>query len=127
MPMTTKILVTLSATIEAVTGVALIAAPDLVVRLLLGSGVSGAGVAVARVGGCGLLSLALACWTSSDDASPQATRALFLYNLLVALYLGYLRVGGDFPGILLLPACFLHVLLTILFARPAYQTVCKTD
>jgi hypothetical protein len=44
-------LVTLSAAIEAVTGVALIAGPSLVARVLLGAGLSGAGIAVGRVGG----------------------------------------------------------------------------
>ena len=108
-----------SAAIEAATGVALIAAPDLVARVLLGVGLSDSGVAVARVAGCGLLALGLACWPGSDDATPQAIRALFVYNLLVGLYLGYLRVSGDFTGFLLWPACALHVVLGVLFAPSA--------
>ena len=107
--------------IEAATGVALIATPDLVVRVLLGAGLSGAGIAVARVGGFGLLSLGLACWPGADDAAQHPIRALFIYNLLAALYLGYLRVGGGFVSYLLWPACALHAVLAILFARPAYQ------
>jgi hypothetical protein len=46
--------------------------------------------------------------------------ALFTYNLFIALYLGYLRVGGGFVGYLLGPAFVLHGFLTILLARPAY-------
>ncbi len=60
--MTTKTLVIGSAAIEAATGVALIAVPDLVARLLLGTELSGSGIAVARVAGFGLLTLAIACW-----------------------------------------------------------------
>jgi len=121
--MTTRTLVRLSAAIEAATGVALIAAPDFVARLLLGVDLSASGVAVARVGGFALLSLGLACWPTAGDATPSSVRALFVYNLLAALYLGYLRVSGKFLAFLLWPACGLHGLLALLFARPAYGRV----
>ncbi len=119
--MTTRTLVRLSAALEAATGVALIAAPGFVVAVLLGAGLSGSGIAVARVGGFGLLSLGLACWPSGPDATAHAIRALFTYNLLAAVYLGYLRVGGGFVSYLLWPACVLHALLALLMARPAYE------
>jgi hypothetical protein len=121
--MNTTTLVKLSSTIEAATGVALIAFPDLVARMLLGAGLSGSGIAFARVAGFGLLSLATSCWPDGDDSSPQATRALCVYNLLAGLYLGYLRVGGGFVSYLLWPACALHALLAILLMRPAYEVV----
>src|SRR5271169_4663392 len=114
--MKTRTLAMVSAAIEAATGVALIAVPDLVARVLLGAGLSDSGVAVARVAGFGLLALGLACWPGNDDASPQAIRALLVYNLLAGLYLGYLRLGGGFTGFLLWPACALHVVLGVLFA-----------
>ncbi|MGB7553310.1 MAG: hypothetical protein WBM04_03000, partial [Candidatus Korobacteraceae bacterium] len=112
--MMTRALVILSAAIEFATGIALIAAPDLVAHVLLGDGLSNSGVAVARLAGVALLSLGLACRPSRDGASAHATRALFAYNLLAALYLGYLRVGGGFAGYLLWPACALHALITLL-------------
>jgi hypothetical protein len=121
--MTIRTLVLLSAAIEAATGVALIADPGVVAHVLLGADLSGAGIAVGRVGGFGLLSLGLACWPSGNNATAHAIRALFAYNLLAALYLGYLRVGGGFDGFLLWPACAFHAVLTLLFARPAYETV----
>ncbi len=112
--MTTRALVMLSAAIEAVTGVALIVAPDLVATLLLGVGLSGSGIAVARLTGVAPLCLALACWPNRDDATEHTIRALFIYNLLAALYLGYLRIGGGFFGFLLWPACALHALLAVM-------------
>ncbi len=121
--MTTKTVIMFSSAIELATGVALIAAPDVVAHLLLGDRLSNSGVAVARLAGVALLSLGLACWPGRDGASPHATRALFAYNLLAALYLGYLRVGAGFAGFLLWPACALHALLTLLLLRPAYGTV----
>jgi len=119
--MKTRTLVLLSSAIELATGVALIAGPGLVARVLLGADLSGSGFAVARVGGCGLLSLGLACWPGGGNATAQATRALFVYNLLAGLYLGYLRVGGGFSGYLLWPACAVHLLLALLLARPAFE------
>ena len=106
----------LDAGLEIVTGVALIAAPNVVSRLLLGVSLSGGGIAVGRVAGLGLLSLGVACWPSATDASVQTTRALLTYNLLTTLYLGYLRIGGGFDGYLLWPAIVLHAVLTVLLA-----------
>ncbi len=118
--MTTKTLLMASAAIEMATAVALMAAPEVVARLLLGAELSGAGIAVARIASFGLLSLGIACWPRRDSLAASAVVGLFVYNLLAALYLGYLRVGGGFAGDLLWPACAIHALLTFLFARPAY-------
>jgi hypothetical protein len=119
--MRTKTLLTLSAGLEAATGTAVILSPTLVVDLLFGVDLSPGGVAVGRVGGFALLSLAIACWPRS--ATPaQAIQGLFVYNLLAALYFGYLKIGGAFPSYFLLPACLVHLILTILLARPVYQS-----
>jgi hypothetical protein len=107
----------LSAAIEAATGLGLIAVPNLVARLLLGADLADSGIAVARLTGIALVCLALACWPSGTEATPPAGRALFTYNLLAALYLGYLRVGGGFVGYLLWPAFVLHAVLAVLLAR----------
>jgi hypothetical protein len=121
--MTTGSLVKTSAALEGATGVALIADPSFVVRVLLGVGLAGGGIAIGRLAGIALLCLGLACWPSGDGPSPRATRALLNYNLLAAFYLGYLRVGGGFFSYLLWPACALHALLALLLARPPHQRV----
>src|SRR5271165_4997169 len=110
----TKAFVRISAAIEAVTGFAFILSPSLIVRLLLGGDLGAVGIVVGRVCSFGLLSLAIACWPGRGDASQQATRALFTYNLLASVYLAYLRFGGGFVSYILLLACGLHALLTIL-------------
>lgn len=120
--MTPRTLVLLDAALEMVTGVALIADPRFVSCMLLGVGLSGGGIPVGRVAGLGLLSLGLACWPSGDNSTTPATRALFTYNLLTALYLGYLRIGGGFAGYLLWPAFVVHALLTLLLAHPVYES-----
>ena len=47
---------------EAATGVALMVAPALVGRLLLGAELAGVSVVVARVAGIALLALGVGCW-----------------------------------------------------------------
>jgi hypothetical protein len=112
--MSSKRLLAFAAIVESITGLALMAQPALVARLLLGADLSGAGLAVGRVAGCGLLSLGLACWPRREAALP-ALRAMFTYNLLVGAYLAFLRLGGELVGMLQLPVMALHTVLALLF------------
>jgi uncharacterized membrane protein len=121
--MSTRTLAVVAAAVELTTGSALIANPSLLVHLLIGASLSSGGIAIGRVGGFGLLCLGLACWPSTSAVTAQATLALFTYNLLAGFYIGYLGVIGGFVGYLLWPAFALHVLLAVLLAGPAYDTV----
>jgi hypothetical protein len=109
--------VAIAAAIEAATGAALIADPSVVVRLLIGASLSGGGVPIGRVCGFALLSLGLACRPSRTVVTAHVASALLTYNLLTALYLGYLGVMAGFSGYLLWPACVLHALLALLLVR----------
>ena len=117
--MTMKKLLGLAAVIEAATGLALIIHPPLLSHLLLGEGVSGAGMALGRVAGFALVGLGLACWPGLESAgvNTPALRALLAYNLLATLYLAYLGIGGRLVGSLLWPAVVIHAVLTLLLAR----------
>jgi hypothetical protein len=105
-----------AAGVEFVTGVALIATPSLTAQLLFGAELSGVAVPVARLAGIGLLSLGIACRPTKQPA-PSAELGMLVYNALVALYLLYLGVAGEWVGVLLWPAVLLHVGLTGLLAR----------
>jgi len=109
----TRLLLAVAATFEAVTGIALIFAPS-VVRLLLGTDISGAILAIARIVGVGLLLLGVACWPRVEGTMPRH-RAMLIYNLLATAALGYLRLSSQSVGKLLLPALAVHAVLTILF------------
>jgi hypothetical protein len=110
-------LLSAAAAIEAVTGLALIISPESVASLLLGADLASAGNAVGRVAGIALLSLALACWISRQDANKNTVIAAILtYNMLVTAYLMYLGFGGDLVGRLLWPAIAIHAVLTLMFA-----------
>jgi hypothetical protein len=113
-----KTTVALAAALEAATGLALIVVPSVVARLLLGDELSGPGMAVGRVAGFGLLALGVACWPSSGALiSSPALRGLLCYNLLAAIYLMSLGIGGEQVGSLLWPVAVLHALLALLLAR----------
>jgi len=105
-----KQLLVLAAVLEAALGLALMVAPAVVARLLLGADLSAAGATVGRVAGCALVALGIACWPVRDLASMLITgaRAMLTYNLLVACYLAFLGIGGQFVGVLLWPAVALH-------------------
>ena len=56
-----KKVLALAAVSEAALGVVMLLHPPIVVRLLLGAEIAGAGIAVSRVAGIALISLGLAC------------------------------------------------------------------
>jgi hypothetical protein len=110
-------LMTFAATVEAATGLALMAVPAVVVRLLLGEEISGAAVSLGRVAGFGLLSLGLACWPRRGATDANVIRAILTYNALTTLYLLYLGIAGERVALLLWPAVALHGILSVLIAR----------
>lgn len=107
-----KNLLRLVAVGEAATGLALLITPSLVCRLLFGTELTGASVAMARVTGIALMGLGIACWPSWP-----ALRGILTYSALVTLYLAYLGLAGGFTGILLWPAVVVHAVLTLLLVR----------
>jgi hypothetical protein len=109
-------LLKLTAIIEAATGLALIAAPTVIVRLLLAGEISGAGIPLGRVAGFGLLSLGIACWPARTSP-PFTLWAMLTYNILATLYLLGIGIGGAGIGPLLWPAVALHGALSFLLAR----------
>jgi hypothetical protein len=106
-----KKLLALAAVLEAVTGLALVAAPSLVGRLLLGAAGTGVAIPVARVLGIALIALGVACWPG------PALLGMLTYGALVTAYLLYLGFRGEWVGPLLWPAVVLHAVLTLLLAR----------
>ena len=80
-----KVLLVIASTLEAVTGVGLIIAPTMV-RSLLGTDISGAALAIARMAGFGLLLLGVACWPRVE-ANLLRLLAMFIYNVLATFTL----------------------------------------
>src|SRR4029453_1670361 len=90
--------------------------PTIVVTLLLGTEVSGAGTLLARCFGIALLALGLACWPSEQrtESRSPAFRAMATHNVLIALYLAYVGTVGHLKGLLLWPAVALHAVVALL-------------
>jgi hypothetical protein len=106
-----KKILPVAAVAEAATGLALLAAPSLVVRLLLGGELAGVTIPVARVAGIALIALGIACW----PGTPRI--GMLTYSAAVTLYLGFVGLAGGLAGVLLWPAVVLHVILTALLIR----------
>jgi hypothetical protein len=104
-----------AAVAEAVTGLALLFAPSLVVRLLLGEEPTGVAIPIARVTGIALIALGLACWRQGTTNWPLC--GMLTYSAAVTLYLAYVGFAGGLTGILLWPAVVLHAILTALLTR----------
>ena len=110
----TKIALAVAAVSEAATGLALLAYPRIVVRLLLGAEIGGIGDVVSRFGGIGLIGLGVACWPSGSSRQPLD--GMLTYGTLAALYLAYIGISQG-AGVLLWPAVVVHALLIILLFR----------
>jgi hypothetical protein len=101
-------LLKLCAILEAATGLALLVAPPLVGRLLLGAELTGVALPVAGVLGIALIALGIACWPGCTPLIGMLT-----YSGAVTLYLGYVGFAGGFGGIFLWPAVILHAAMTV--------------
>ncbi len=114
-----KKLLVLAAAGEAATGLVLLVYPPIVVWLLFGAEIAGAGMVMSRIAGISLLALGLACWPGSEATGipTRALRAMLYYSLLVTLYLAYLGIRGEWVGVLLWPAVVVHAILTFLLVR----------
>jgi hypothetical protein len=113
-----KRLLTLTALIEAATGLALIAAPSVVVQLLLGLPLgTSAALTLGRVAGSALLALGIACWLARVDTQSRATRglvsAMALYNLATVAVLSFAGIGFGLHGVALWPAVILHAMMSV--------------
>jgi len=113
-----RLLLKVTALLEAATGLGLVAMPSVVVQLLLGAPLdSSAATMLGRVAGVALLALAVACWLARDDTYSPAARglvaAMFLYNVAVAALLVFAGVGLGLRGIALWPAVILHAAMAV--------------
>ena len=98
---------------EAATGSALLIEPSMVGQLLLGEGLTGVAISIARLTGIALIALGVACW----PGPPRL--GMTIYNAAAALYLAYIGFSGNFGGMLLWPAVIGHMVLTVFLIWPS--------
>jgi len=107
-----NILLAVTAAGEAATGLALLAYPPIVIRLLFGVEITGAAILIGRVTGIALIGLGVACWPNGSVRQPL--HGMLTYGTLAALYLVYVGIRGQGVGVLLWPAVAVHIILVIL-------------
>ena len=112
-----KLLLAATSAIEVGAGLALLAAPTVVVQLLLGADIAGAAVPLGRLAGVALLALGVACWLARGDAEGRAARALvvgmIVYNFGAVGVLGTAGSRLHTAGIALWLAVMLHAVMGI--------------
>ena len=102
----------LAALAEAGTGVILLIYPSIVVRLLFGAEITGAGTYMSRLAGIALIGLGAACWPTTDNR--RAFQGMVTYSMLAMLFLIYIGVRGESVGLLLWPGVIVHAILIAL-------------
>jgi len=112
-----KILLIVTAVLEAATGLALVLSPSMPASLLLGASLDTPGLVVARVAGAALLALATACWLARNDPQSRAATGLIagllLYNIAAVSVLVHAGTGLGLFGIGLWPTVVLHAALAV--------------
>jgi hypothetical protein len=115
-----------TAVLEASAGVALMSAPALATRLLVGA-IDTPGLAVARVAGAALFTIGILCWVASNERSGLAPRGvlsgLLFYNVAVLVALAHANLALQLSGIGLWPVVILHAAMAAwciacLYIRP---------
>ena len=109
-----KTLLALAAVSEAATGLVLLVYPSIVVRLLFGSEITGAGIVMSRLAGISLIAFGIACWPG--NMAHRALYGMVTFSTVAMLYLAYVGLIGV-VGILLWPAVAVHGGLSILLVR----------
>ena len=113
-----KTVLFLAALVEGATGALLLTFPSIVLRMLFGAEVTGAGEVTGRIAGMALIGLAVACWP--DGSIRSALRGMLTYSLLALLFLVYLGVRGASVGVLLWPAVVVHAILIAMLLRARF-------
>ena len=109
-----KKLLMLVAVSEALTGLVLLVYPPIVVRLLFGSVIAGAGVLMSQLTGLGLIALGVACWPDRDPL--RASLGMLTWSIFAMFYLVYAGIDRG-AGILLWPAVAAHAGIALLLIR----------
>ena len=73
-------LLMIAALAEGASGVVLLAYPPIVIGLLFGGEIAGAGVIMSRIAGITLIALGVACWPKADG--QQAFYGMLTYSML---------------------------------------------
>ena len=105
-----KSILTVTALVEGVTGLAFAIMPSLVVSMLLGTSLTDiSAILIARLAGAALITIAIACWLSRKNTqSAVIVKAMLGYNVFSIVLLVYALLVEQISGPGLWPAVLLH-------------------
>ena len=108
-----KLLLMVTAVLEAAAGVALLVMPSAAVFILLDVPLeTPAGLVAGRIAGAALVALAVACWQTKGGERGTSTgvvEAMLFYNFAATMVLVYARIRLELRSGLLWPAIVLHL------------------
>lgn len=114
-----KKLLLFTAFLEFTVGLALFLIPAILISLLFGIESTDNLIFLGRFAGICLICFSMACWQRKDGADGKvnspAVNSMFIYNLLIAVYLLYLKFSVGLDGSLLLPAGIYHTSITLVY------------
>jgi small basic protein len=109
-----KLLLSVTAIVEAGAGLTLLLMPIVATSALLGTPLdTPTGLVAARIAGAALGALAIACWQArnGERGSPATgvVEAMLFYNFVAAMVLVYAGIRLDLRSAMLWPAIVLHL------------------
>jgi len=113
-----KLFLSVTAVVEAATGLCLLFLPAFLFAILLGlDNAAAAAIFVGRLAGAALLAIGVASWMARVDERTSAQLGLLtgilVYNAAAALLLAYAGAVLKMVGVLLWPAVILHAILAV--------------
>lgn len=104
---------TVTTVLEALAGLAFVIVPAKFIFILLATTVMDpSSLIIARLAGLALITLAIACWLSRDNAqSTVMAKAMTVYNLCCVLLLVYAVLFERISGQALWPAALVHFMM----------------
>ena len=126
-----KILLIVKSVVELLAGLALVAAPSMVVSLVIGPLTEPVGVVFVRIAGVALIALGIACWLARNESQNRTTIgliwALLFYDVSFVLILlsAHVRIALDGIGLWLVVALHsgLGVWSTLCLSKMKQQAV----
>ena len=105
-----KLLLTITALLEGITGLILAVTPSLLVSILLGTALTDPGaIVIGRLAGAALITIAVACWLSRKDTqSSVMVKAMLGYNIFSLTLMVYAVLVARIAGPGLWPAIIIH-------------------
>ena len=105
-----KSLLTITALLEGVTGLALVILPSLLVSILLGTSLTDPGaILIGRLAGAVLIAIAIVCWLlKSDTQASVMVKVMLGYNIFSITLLVYAVVVERIAGPGLWPTVLIH-------------------